>query len=143
MKKIKTAYAYLFFFLYNTVNTKDNILVQWKSVFLILMLEFFCLFSVFIEYENITKKTMLPEDFNTLYFLFIIIPLIAIKVWFFERNENWKQYLERFNAWPEKKQKCWNWSVRIFLLLVLGNVILFFYWLSQINWAEYNPKYHH
>lgn len=137
MKTIKIGYAYLFFFLYNTLNKKGNILIQWKAVFIILILELLLVMSSYFQFENAAKVVLLPEDFNTLNLLYIIIPLVAIKLWFFERNENWKRYLEEFSAWPAEKQKRWNWVMRCIVIFVFANLIFSFYWMSQIDWKQY------
>lgn len=138
MRKLKIAYAYLFFFIYNSVNKKDNILVQPKTLFLVILIELMVVMSTVIQYGNITKTTVIPENFNRLNLLFIIMPLIALNFWFFERNKNWKKYLEEFKAWPIEKQKKWNWFMRVILIFVSANLIFSFYWLSQINWKLYD-----
>lgn len=134
MKILKTTYAYLFFFLYNSINKKDNILIQTKALFIMVLLEFFLMFSMFVQYGNITKTTVLPEDFNAIYLLFVILPIVLLKMWFFERNKNWKRYIEEFNEWSLNKRKRWDWIMRIIVVAVLGNVILSFYCMSQIDW---------
>lgn len=138
MQKLKTGYAYLFFFLYNYVNKfKNNILIKPKAIFLIILLEVLLILSVFFQYENINKTISLPPDFNRLNLLYIIIPLVIFNIWFFERNENWKKYLDEFNAWPSDKQRRWNWVMRGIVFVIFSNLILSYYWMSQIDWSLY------
>ena len=115
---------------------KNNILVQWKAVFMMLAAEISLIAAAVINYMTI-NKIRLPEEFNTLYTLIIIIPLIGIKVYFFERNENWKKYIAEFEKWPEKKRKKWDWIMRCIVFLAFASLIVAFYWRSTIDWKQY------
>lgn len=49
---MRTVYEYLFFFLYNSINKpKNNILVQFKAVLVILMLELVLIAAFLIYYS--------------------------------------------------------------------------------------------
>ena len=135
---IKTVYAYLFFFLYNSINKpKDNIFVQWKAVFVILILELVLISSFIIYWINIFKIKV-PAGSHMTFQLSIAIPLVLIKLWFFEVGEKWKTYLEKFNKWSLEKQKKWNIGMRCLIFAVFANLLLAFYWMSQIDWSQYN-----
>lgn len=134
---IKTGYAYLFFFLYNSVNkVKNNFLVQWKAVLMVLILESLLILSIVTYYLDIFKITV-AEDFNKLFLLIFVIPLVGLKLWFFERNDNWRKYLVQFEAWPEKRRKKWDWVMRLLIVFIIGNLIFSFYIMSEIDWKQY------
>lgn len=138
MQKLKTGYAYLFFFLYNYLNKfKNNIFIKFKALLLIVILEAVTILSVFFQYENFVKRALLTQNFNRLSLLYIVAPLTILNLWFFERNENWKKYLEEFNEWSIDKQKRWNWMMRGIVFLIFFNLILSYYWMSQIDWSAY------
>lgn len=137
MHLIKTGYAYLFFFFYNHINSfKNNILVQWKAVLMVAMMECFLIISIITYYLDISKITV-AEDFNKLYLLLFAIPLVGLKLWFFERNENWRKYLAEFEAWPEKNRKRWDWVMRLLIVFIVGNLVLSYYIMSEIDWSQY------
>ncbi len=137
MKKLRIGYAYLFYFFYNSVNkVKGNILVQFKAVLMVLGLEMILITSGFY-YGVYFYKFDLPEDFNKLNLLFLIVPLVGLKLWFFERNDNWKTYISKFSAWPEIKQRKWNRVMRFIVFFVFANLIFSFYLMSQIDWRQY------
>lgn len=138
MQRLKTGYAYLFFFLYNYLNKfKNNILIKFKAILLMIVLEVLLIISVLFQYESFTKKISLSQNFDRLSLLYIIAPLTIQKLWLFERNENWKKYLDEFNAWPSDKQKKWNWIMRCIVFVIFTNLILSYYWMSQIDWSQY------
>jgi len=137
MQKLKTGYAYFFCFFYNSINkVKGNIFVQFKAMLMVGGLEIMIIISIITYFTDITKISI-PEDFNVLNLLFIVIPLVVLKLWFFDRNDRWKGYLEEFNALPLEKQKKWNRIMRGIVFFVFANLILAFYWMSQIDWRQY------
>jgi hypothetical protein len=137
MKTLQIGYAYLFFFFYNSVNkVKGNILVQFKALLMVAGIEFVIIIAIATYYMNF-KRIMIPQDFDKLYLLIPILPLVGLKLWFFERNENWKRYISEFNTWPEDKQKKWNLIMRCIVIFVFANLFFSFYWMSQIDWSQY------
>ena len=137
MNRLKTGYAYLFYFFFNSINkVKGNILVQFKALFMITILGFVLLASIATYYLDFSKVTI-PPNFNILYLLVPIIPLVGLNLWFFERNENWKGYISEFSAWPEAKQRKWNRVMRFIVFFVFANLIFSFYLMSQIDWRQY------
>jgi hypothetical protein len=137
MKTLKTGYEYLFCFFYNSVNkVKGNILVQFKALFMVLGLEILFISSFFCYGIDIFKFDV-PQKPNTLFILMFIVPLVGLKLWFFERNENWKAYLLEFNALPEQRQKKWKLIMRAIVFFVIANFIFSFYLMSQIDWKQY------
>lgn len=136
MKAIKTGYAYLFFFFYNSVNkVKGNIFVQFKALLMIAVLEMLLLASIFYYGVDIYKFDIL-ESFSKLYFLIPILPIVGLKLWFFERKENWKKYINDFETWSEEKRKKWDWIMKILIAFIIGNLICSFYIMSQIDWSK-------
>jgi hypothetical protein len=137
MKTLKTGYAYLFCFFYNSVNkVKGNILVQFKALFMVAGLEMILIGTLFTYYMDI-YKVVIPQHFNKSYLLIIALPIAGLKLWFFERNENWKAYLSEFNALPEQRQKKWNLIMRAIVFFAIANLIFSFYLMSQIDWKQY------
>jgi hypothetical protein len=137
MKTLQIGYAYLFFFFYNSVNkVKGNILVQFKALLMLVGIELL-LISSFFCYGIDVFKFDIPQKPNILFMLSIILPLVGLKLWFFERNENWKRYISEFNTWPEDKQKKWNLIMRCIVIFVFANLFFSFYWMSQIDWIQY------
>jgi len=139
MKKIKTAYAYLFFFLYKQVSKpKPQFLLYFKTAVSLVALEFMIVIATFIYFTDITKLSLLPEKPNIYLILLTIVPFIFIKFWFFERKDKWKNYVSKFEQWPEKRKKKWNLIMRIIIFFVIANVVFSFYLMSQIDWTKYN-----
>lgn len=122
MTKIKTLYAYLFFFLYNSVNIKGNILIQPKTLALIVFLEGFMIEAIrgYLIYG-------FPNSFHNNSSVYVpliyLIPLVLINLWFFERNKKWEKYLTEFNTWSKEKQSKWNWIMRFIVFFIIGNLI--------------------
>jgi|GEM_PF-6283763 len=137
MEMIATAYKYLFFFLFNWLNSKkDNILIQPKAVFLIIILEASLILSICNYYLDIYKIDMRPSS-TTIMATCIIAPLVIINALIFERNKLWTTYIAEFESWSDEKRKNWNRISRIIILFVIGNLILSFYIMANIDWRQY------
>ena len=98
MTKIKTLYAYLFFFLYNSVNIKGNILIQPKTLALIVFLEIFMIEAIH-GYLIYGFPNSFDDNSSVYVSLIYLIPLVLLNLWFFERNKKWEKYIEEFSAW--------------------------------------------
>jgi len=122
MSKIKTLYAYLFFFLYNSVNIQGNILIQPKTLALIVFLEIFMIEAIH-GYLIYGFPNSFDDNSSVYLSLIYLIPLVLINLWFFERNKNWEKYLTEFNTWSKEKQAKWNWIMRFIVFFIIGNLI--------------------
>lgn len=135
---IKTGYAYLFFFLYKHINSfKNNILVHFKAVAVLIILEIALLGGIAGHAINIFKLDLPENRYSNFIILTIVVPIVGLKFWFFERNENWRKYLAEFGAWPEEKRKKWDLAMRVLIAFIFGNFILSYYIMSEIDWDLY------
>lgn len=134
MQTIKMVYAYFFYFFYNSINkVKDNFLIKFKAILMILILEVFFIGSIIVYVIDLFKYKITNES-HLEFRLAFIIPLIALKLWFFYKNDNWEKYLAEFSQWPQKKQKKWDWLVRLIILIVIVNFLLSFYIYAHLDW---------
>lgn len=136
MQKLKTGYVYLFYFLYNSINRKGNILVQPKTLFVIGALEMFVFYSIIFYYTAITKSRL--DAFFKYSSYLLIFSNVVFNLWFFDRKANWKKYLEEFSKWPETKQKKWNWVMRLIIFFIIGNLVYSIIVFTQIDCKRYS-----
>jgi len=133
MQKFKTIYEYLFFFLYNSVNSiRGNIFVKTKAIFLVAVLDLILLCSIYTYYIVIYKAQLVSKEV----FLTPVCLLAVLNVLFFN-NKNTTTFISEFESWPENKRKKWNWIMRVIIALIVGNFIFSFYCMSQIDWKQY------
>jgi len=70
----------------------------------------------------------------------LIIPVLAIVTLnynFLMSSDNWNNYEEEFKSYSKRKNRIINFSVFLFILLVLGSLIFAFYQMSLIDWSKY------
>ena len=137
MGKVKTGFAYLFYYFYAYLNNfKENVFVYTKAIALVVIMELLLIFSVLIYYLDF-YKIIANLDSNRLNMFFYILPIVGLNVWFFDHNKNGRRYIAEFEAWPEEKRKKWDMIMKGIIFFVVANLLLSFYFMATIDWKQY------
>jgi len=138
MYTIKVLYEYLFYFFYRGVSiAKPQFALKWKAATVMLIGELMILTSVLNYYTDFTKSDILSEKRSPILILLAAAPFIFIKFWVFDRRDQWKIYIAKFEAWPKQKRSRWDLLMWVIVLFVFGNLIFSFYLMSRVDWAKY------
>lgn len=132
------AYYYLFYKLYKVWDTISvpKFMSDWKAELSIDILEIFLGLSGIVYYTIATKKWIDFGDKKYLiliYILFIALPNYVI----FHHKDKWKQIVHEFDKWPERKHKIGAIIAWTVVTLVVTNLFLSFYLMSQVDWKLY------
>jgi Mn2+/Fe2+ NRAMP family transporter len=134
---IGKAYSYFFYKLYKFWEAASipKFWSDWKAGLTLDVLEMFlglsgiCYFSVFTKYQLGSK--------NDLYITIIFIVLIVVpNYFFFNHQDQWKEMVKEFDQWPKKKNDVGTIIAWGIVVAVIGNLILAFYLMSQIDWQS-------
>ena len=135
---IKTAYYLLFYKLYCFFKAAwEDSWSDWKSLIAINTLEILLITGLCVWLEVIFKVSV-DLSANPYAFVIPIAVIIVVSNYFiFLQKNKWKSYAEKFKNYSKAKKQLASWTVFVFVLAILANVILAFYAMSQIDWAKY------
>lgn len=137
---LKESYYYFFYKIYKSIDYTSKAMggsfwTGFKATLVIMALEIFLLIFIGVYYTVITKTSIeLRPDMPIIY-----IPVLVLGIFnflMFDINDNWKSYVKEFDQWPKHKNKIGSWIVLAITLFIIGNLILSFYLMSQIDWES-------
>lgn len=141
MKTIKKAYNLFFYKLYRffTSISVDG-WEDWKALLVIGVLEGFLLIELY-TWSGIIFRDKNIQFSNTRGVSILLGLFIAVSNYYILLHKNrWKQYEEEFKNYSTERNRLINFSVFLFILLVIGSVIFAFYQMSLIDWSQYRNK---
>jgi hypothetical protein len=130
-------YYYLFYKFYKIALTGAiKSLADWYASLAIGALEIFSLISIYNYHKVFFDRydTIEIRSFKVLFPLFIIL---VIHHFAFNGTDKWQNYVNEFDQWPLQKNVVGSWVVAIVVLVMIANIIVSYYLLSQVDWAAY------
>lgn len=130
-------YFYLFYAYYCAVEASPmNFWSEWKSLFLIALLELFLFFSIIVYMTVFYETRLLPANP-----LILMMPLTGALIYINYRvllfKEKWKGIIHRFTLWPREKKRFYNIIICIFTATIIFLLFHSFYLLSQVGWENF------
>lgn len=137
MSKIKTIYQYIYYKLYRFYEKAPNVWwSEWKASLTLDILLFFIVLSLYIYYEiNINPYINLAS--SNIYSTVVIIIISIANYCIFQSKDQWKEIVRKFDKLPPQKNKIGTWMVFGCVTLIVFNLILAYYLMSQIDWSLY------
>lgn len=120
---IKKGYYYLFYQFYKFGDASPSVFPSdFSASIAISVLELFIIYSLIIYYRLFDKKSHFGEGITliVLSLLFIVAP----NVYLFIYSDKWKDAIEEFDSWPEKKNETGRIIVWCMIILVIVNFII-------------------
>ena len=135
----KKAYYLLFYKLYQAVKTTDDGigLNDWKAGLIVQTLQYFILFSVVLQVEILSHKSVFPEVNPMIWAIPIAIFLAVFNYYAFLHNDKWKKYESEFISYPKPKMRISNIIVIFICFFIIVLLIFTFYQYSQVDWKKY------
>jgi len=132
------AYKYLFYKLFKFWEfvSVPKFWSDIKAAISIDVLIFFTILSLIIYY-NIFIDPYFNLDKNKYVVLLFILAICGPNYYIFHRDDKWKRIVYDFDRLSSKKNKVGSIIVLMVILLIIGNLILAFYLMSQVNWKQY------
>lgn len=135
MKSIKRAYYYLFYKLYKFSEAAPS---RWLSAFkagaVVVVLEV-CLFLSMMNYYNVFINRNF--ELNETYAIIIVLIIASFNYYTFAHTDAWKKYAKQFNQLPKRTNFIGSMIVFSIVLVVIANLIISFYLMSQVDWINY------
>ncbi|TMI63054.1 MAG: hypothetical protein E6H07_16785 [Bacteroidetes bacterium] len=78
---------------------------DWKAIFSLLILEIWVLLSGMVYYKVFMKKDLVPDNRLATVSFAVVVVLSLIKYFVFVHRDHWKEYVQEFGKWPERKNK--------------------------------------
>ncbi|SKA32726.1 hypothetical protein SAMN04488128_103708 [Chitinophaga eiseniae] len=124
---VKDSYYYIFYKFYRFLQlsplTKGN--TKFKAVLFLIIVESWMAFSLINYYDILFSKKR--GTISSSLTISLIAAIWIIKWFFFIRNDNWRNYVEKFDKWPKAKNRRGTLIVILIVLLLLINFIVSFY----------------
>jgi hypothetical protein len=132
---MKKAYFLLFYKLSHFFKavSDDN----WEKPKAFIVIDALC---VLLLIELLVWWTLASKSIVNASKFWLIIPVLIIVTLnynFLMSSDNWKTYEEEFKSYSSRKNSIINFSVFLFIILVLGSLIFAFYQMSLIDWSKY------
>jgi len=144
MKKVKKAYYLLFYKLYKSFESIDNLtgmgygLNDWKAGLVIQTLQICIIFFALNEINVFTYKNPFPETDPKLWIIPLCVIIAIINYFTFLHHDNWKKYVPEFSKYSRSFNLIINIIVVIICFGVFALLIFSYYQISKINWKEIN-----
>ncbi len=126
MKKIHKAYQYFYYKIYKSIEyTSESQGVfwsEWKTSFILLVLEIFILLST-INYYTFFSNNIINFDSHNLLIFGVVLFITTINYFIFHYNDKWKDININFDKLPQIKNKQYGiivWSIILLIVFSLG-----------------------
>ncbi len=134
---LKDAYHYLFYKFYKLfANGPASWLGDWKAELIIDVLLFFVIFSGIIYYTIYFNPYLNLGDRKYIV-LFFVLTICVPNYLIFHHQDQWKGIVKKFDKLPRRKHIIGGVIVYSIVVLVIVNLIVAFYLMSQIDWKQY------
>ena len=135
---MKRAYCYIhykFYKFFETIPLRWS--SEWKAEGLLMVLEIWLLISILVYYKVFNKSDLIDREFERPIGIVVVIILVFVKYFVFEKNKRWLAYVKEFDALPKSKNRLGTLIVGLIVFLIITNTIFSFYLMSQIDWSLY------
>lgn len=134
---IGKAYSYLFYKLYKFWEwaSTPKFWSDWKAALTVDILEIILIISIVFQYSNFTKRPIDFGDWKLTILMYIVIIALP-NYFFFNHRDQWRGMIKEFDQWPERKNKIGSIIVGAVVVVIVANLVLAFYFMSQIDWQH-------
>ena len=135
-KKIIIAYYYLFYKFYKFWEyvSIPSFWSDWKAGISLMVIEIWMAITI-INYYSIFVNRYFHLQKGQAIAIGLFFALVNFLI--FERNKNWKLYIDDFDKLPKRKNYVGSWMVFFLIIFILSNLIFSFYLMFQIDWSQY------
>jgi len=138
---MKKAYYYFFYKVYRSIEYTSELsggkfLTFFKAGLVMIALEGLLLMSIGAYYASFTKMAIeLSLSMPVVYIPLLII--FGFNYFTLDYAGTWKEYNNKFDKLPPKRNKIGGWIVFGIIVLIIVNLIYSFYLMSQVHWSKY------
>lgn len=132
---IKEIYEYVYYKFYKSMAATTSWGIDWRASGFLLGFEIIFFFSFVFIYRMINPYNLSPISYE-LGFIPLGI-LYAIDHFTFHSKDQWKSIVEKYDAWPRKKNFRGTLIVWSVVILLLAYSFWVFYIYSETDWSQY------